>query len=130
MVINYRLFARWGEKLIQRFLFHRLFLVDGIISLPIAVAGFFVLPDVPEIANPWYLSKTVRFYSQLSDKGLVLNDWLYQGGRPRSETHGVRRQKASRAVHRGKTQEDLFLVAYLSPDAVICVCTCGKRTYG
>ncbi|KKA22969.1 hypothetical protein T310_3021 [Rasamsonia emersonii CBS 393.64] len=94
----------------------------------IAVAGFFVLPDVPEIANPWYLSKTVRFYSQLSDKGLVLNDWLYQGGRPRSETHGVRRQKASRAVHRGKTQEDLFLVAYLSPDAVICVCTCGKRT--
>lgn len=34
-----------------------LFIVDGIISLPIALAGYFVLPDVPEIANPWYLSK-------------------------------------------------------------------------
>ncbi|KAL1968135.1 hypothetical protein VTN77DRAFT_2266 [Rasamsonia byssochlamydoides] len=34
-----------------------LFLVDGIISLPIAVSGFFMLPDVPEIADPWYLSK-------------------------------------------------------------------------
>ncbi|BCS23791.1 uncharacterized protein APUU_40235A [Aspergillus puulaauensis] len=34
-----------------------LFLVDGIISLPIALLGFIVLPDVPEISNPWYLTK-------------------------------------------------------------------------
>ncbi|QKX57135.1 uncharacterized protein TRUGW13939_04243 [Talaromyces rugulosus] len=34
-----------------------LFIVDGIISLPVAIAGFFVLPDVPEISNPWYLSE-------------------------------------------------------------------------
>ncbi|KAL4937216.1 hypothetical protein BDV06DRAFT_232720 [Aspergillus oleicola] len=34
-----------------------LFLIDGIISLPIALLGFLVLPDVPEISNPWYLSK-------------------------------------------------------------------------
>ncbi|KAJ0415163.1 major facilitator superfamily domain-containing protein [Aspergillus carlsbadensis] len=34
-----------------------LFLIDGIISLPIGVLGFFLLPDVPEIANPWYLSQ-------------------------------------------------------------------------
>ncbi|KAJ5811312.1 hypothetical protein N7474_007613 [Penicillium riverlandense] len=34
-----------------------LFLVNGIISLPVALAGFFVLPDVPEISSPWYLSK-------------------------------------------------------------------------
>ncbi|KAJ6133818.1 hypothetical protein N7523_000140 [Penicillium sp. IBT 18751x] len=34
-----------------------LFLVDGIISLPIAISGFFLLPDVPEISSPWYLSK-------------------------------------------------------------------------
>jgi len=38
----------------------RLFLVDGIISLPIALLGFIVLPDVPEISNPWYLTKDVR----------------------------------------------------------------------
>ena len=35
-----------------------LFLVDGIISLPIAIAGFFVLPDVPEICRAWYLTPT------------------------------------------------------------------------
>ncbi|TQB73981.1 hypothetical protein MPDQ_005312 [Monascus purpureus] len=34
-----------------------LFLIDGIISLPIALSGFFILPDVPEISNPWYLGK-------------------------------------------------------------------------
>ncbi|KAF2735739.1 MFS general substrate transporter [Polyplosphaeria fusca] len=33
-----------------------LFLIDGVISLPIALAGFFVLPDVPEISRPFYLS--------------------------------------------------------------------------
>jgi putative NADH-flavin reductase len=31
----------------------RLFIVGGIISLPIAIAGFFVLPDVPEITKAW-----------------------------------------------------------------------------
>ncbi|KAF2809365.1 putative MFS transporter Liz1/Seo1 [Mytilinidion resinicola] len=34
-----------------------LFIVDGIISLPVAIAGYFVLPDVPEISRPWYLTK-------------------------------------------------------------------------
>ncbi|KAJ5965169.1 Major facilitator superfamily domain general substrate transporter [Penicillium vulpinum] len=34
-----------------------LFIIDGVISLPVAISGFFILPDVPEIANPWYLSK-------------------------------------------------------------------------
>lgn len=39
---------------------HRLFIIDGVISLPIAIAGFFVLPDVPEISKAWYFSKEVR----------------------------------------------------------------------
>ncbi|KAJ9143834.1 MFS general substrate transporter [Pleurostoma richardsiae] len=34
-----------------------LFIIDTVISLPIAVAGFFVLPDLPEITRVWYLSK-------------------------------------------------------------------------
>jgi hypothetical protein len=38
----------------------RLFLIDGVISLPVAVAGFWMLPDVPEIAKPWYLTEKVR----------------------------------------------------------------------
>lgn len=33
-----------------------LFVIDGIITLPVAIAGYFVLPDVPEIARPFYLS--------------------------------------------------------------------------
>ncbi|PLB54035.1 pantothenate transporter [Aspergillus steynii IBT 23096] len=41
-----------------------LFIVDGIISLPVALSGFFVLPDVPEISNPWYLSKDEVALSQ------------------------------------------------------------------
>lgn len=39
----------------------RLFIVDGIISLPVALSGFVILPDVPEISNPWYLTKDVSF---------------------------------------------------------------------
>jgi hypothetical protein len=37
----------------------RLFIIDGVISLPIALSGYFLLPDVPEIANPWYLTEEV-----------------------------------------------------------------------
>jgi hypothetical protein len=38
----------------------RLFIVDGAISLPIALLGYFFYPDVPEIAKPFYLTKDVR----------------------------------------------------------------------
>ncbi|KAG9650711.1 putative MFS transporter Liz1/Seo1, partial [Aureobasidium melanogenum] len=34
-----------------------LFIVDGIISLPICLAGFIFLPDVPEISTAFYLTK-------------------------------------------------------------------------
>lgn len=34
-----------------------LFIIDTVISLPIAVAGFFFFPDVPEISRSWYLTK-------------------------------------------------------------------------
>ena len=45
---------------------HRLFIVDGIISLPIALAGYFILPDVPEIARPFYLTQEVSYMSYTS----------------------------------------------------------------
>lgn len=38
----------------------RLFIVDGIISLPIALAGYMFIPDVPETSRAFYLSKDVR----------------------------------------------------------------------
>ncbi|KAL4898927.1 hypothetical protein BDW74DRAFT_184204 [Aspergillus multicolor] len=34
-----------------------LFLLDGMISLPVGILGFFLLPDVPEIASPRFLSQ-------------------------------------------------------------------------
>ncbi|KAH8879916.1 MFS general substrate transporter [Thozetella sp. PMI_491] len=33
-----------------------LFIVDTIISLPIAIAGFFILPDLPEITKAWFFN--------------------------------------------------------------------------
>lgn len=41
-----------------------LFIVDGIISLPIAVLGFFCLPDLPEISKPFYLTKEEVAFAQ------------------------------------------------------------------
>ena len=37
----------------------RLFIVDGIISLPIALAGFLFIPDVPETTRAFYLTQDV-----------------------------------------------------------------------
>jgi MFS transporter, ACS family, pantothenate transporter len=39
---------------------YRLFIIDGIITMPIAIAGFFVLPDLPETTRAWYLSTDER----------------------------------------------------------------------
>lgn len=33
-----------------------LFIIDTVISLPIAVAGFFMFPDLPEITKAWYFT--------------------------------------------------------------------------
>ncbi|KAI1378701.1 MFS general substrate transporter [Hypoxylon crocopeplum] len=37
-----------------------LFIMDGIISLPICVAGFFILPDLPENTRAFYLNESDR----------------------------------------------------------------------
>ncbi|KAF3057206.1 Pantothenate transporter liz1 [Daldinia childiae] len=37
-----------------------LFIMDGIISLPICIAGFFILPDLPENTRAFYLSEDDR----------------------------------------------------------------------
>lgn len=54
MAAVYRLNGKGGLKGWQW-----LFIIDGVISLPIAIAGFFVLPDVPEICRAPYLSTKV-----------------------------------------------------------------------
>jgi hypothetical protein len=42
----------------------RLFIVDGIISLPVCIATFFFLPDVPEICTAFYLTKEEIAFAQ------------------------------------------------------------------
>lgn len=34
----------------------RLFIIDGVISLPVAIAGFWLIPDIPETSRIWYLT--------------------------------------------------------------------------
>jgi hypothetical protein len=33
-----------------------LFIIDGVISLPIALAGFFIFPGLPSSSKPWWLT--------------------------------------------------------------------------
>jgi ACS family pantothenate transporter-like MFS transporter len=68
---------QWYESLSSGFRNYanhdRLFIVDGIISLPIALAGFFILPDVPEITRVWYLSEEVCVaHATYAIKGLLV----------------------------------------------------------
>ena len=42
----------------------RLFIVDGIISLPVCIATFIFLPDVPEICTSFYLTKDEIAFAQ------------------------------------------------------------------
>ena len=86
----------------------RLFVMDGIISLPIAVIGFFILPDVPEISNPWYLSKQVRSVlprMQLSFRHLIVRirrlhyhkkEWSLKGERKGNHIPRRRSRKSLR----------------------------------
>lgn len=67
----------------------RLFIIDGVISLPIALMGFIILPDVPEISNPWYLTKDVRQPHRRDQQRLN----KYAGSQTLAEAHGARRPK-------------------------------------
>ena len=39
---------------------HRLFIMDGVISMPIALAGYYFIPDTPETTRATYLTEDVR----------------------------------------------------------------------
>ncbi|KAI1392784.1 MFS general substrate transporter [Hypoxylon trugodes] len=54
-----------------------LFIVDGIISLPICLAGFFILPDLPENTRAFYLNE--------SDRGLAKKRMDQIGRAPRTK---------------------------------------------
>jgi ACS family pantothenate transporter-like MFS transporter len=67
---------QWYELVGERYRgadFHRLFIIDGVISLPIAIGGFFFLPDVPEISRASYFTKDVRELLPAGYQLLTLN---------------------------------------------------------
>lgn len=71
----------------------RAFIINGSISLPMALAGYFILPDVPEITKSWYLSDEVSSLSkpewplliQLQDIKLSQLRMQLEGRKPRSK---------------------------------------------
>jgi ACS family pantothenate transporter-like MFS transporter len=40
-----------------------LFLVDGVISLPVALLGFIFLPDMPENTRAWYFTAEEKAFA-------------------------------------------------------------------
>ena len=63
--------TRAGKKLPRADLTRWLFIVDAIITVPIALLGFFVFPDVPSRSKPRYLSATEHTYARERLRGLT-----------------------------------------------------------
>ena len=94
----------------------RLFIIDGIISIPIAIAGYFILPDVPEITKAWYLSETVRTDHIWQTSLAHGADKHSVGNQSCSEKNEARRTPKSTTIYEGQDQENFDLLAYLCPD--------------
>ncbi|KAL8793243.1 MAG: hypothetical protein Q9195_004179 [Heterodermia aff. obscurata] len=94
-----------------------LFIVDGVISLPIAIAGFFFLPDVPEISRAWYLTKEVRAIFKATTKFKLTPE---SGPSICSEANGIRGPQAERSIFQEKSQEDPDVLAYISANSALC----------
>lgn len=98
----------------------RLFIVDGIISLPIALAGYLFIPDVPETSRAFFLSKDVRERCRW-DKVITLTKVSFPGPSICQEENAARRSQATSTVHHGKNTEDLDILAYLRTYGTLCV---------
>jgi ACS family pantothenate transporter-like MFS transporter len=98
--------------------YSRLFIIDGVISLPVAIAGFFFLPDVPETSKAFYLSKDVSIYSasrsfSIAKAGAGIRVW--------KEEDAARGPRAEKALHQSEVQEDFVFVAHLPSKSIIRV---------
>lgn len=95
-----------------------LFIVDGTISLPIALAGYFVLPDMPDTTRAWYFTPEVCLSANSFPCALPNNS---TGKATRHQTHGSRRSQHSGSIHESKSRFYLQVVAYLPADAPLRV---------
>jgi len=95
----------------------RAYIIDGSISLPMAIAGFFLLPDVPEITKSWYLSEEVSLppcFHQTTTN-------IRTGNQIVSVANEAGRQRTAVQIHQSQTQADFFVLAYLSDNHCLCV---------
>ena len=87
-----------------------LFIIDGVISLPIALAGYWMIPDVPEIAKPFYLNEAVGS-CHVGHARFSLT--LCVGRQARSPKDGDRGTQATSQVHQGEGQAYPYLLAHI-----------------
>lgn len=83
--------------------------MDRVISLPIAAASFFVLPDYPENSRVWYLNEGVSTELPICTRELLLIRFTGQGNRQKKD--GTRRPTEETAIHEEESAENLELMA-------------------
>lgn len=98
----------------------RLFIVDGIISLPVCLAGFIFLPDVPEICNAFYLTKEVNTTGSEDDKSDPILT-LLTGNRLWQKANGARRPQRTTTLHQKQSEKDIHVLAHLHANSAIHV---------
>lgn len=98
-----------------------LFIVDGIISLPIALSGYFLLPDVPETCRAPYLSKEVSSHS--STRFQVVKTDGGVGACLCASSNVLRRTKEQSAIYEKEGSQDFQKLAHLSFESFVHVRT-------
>lgn len=90
--------------------------MDGVISLPIAFASFFMLPDFPHNTRAWYLKESVRYHgrhtvSPFTEMGPLLGHSI------ESKTNGAHWACTKTTLHESQGGQNLHKMAYLGPAA-------------
>jgi hypothetical protein len=83
----------------------RLFVIDGAISLPIVVAGFFLFPDFPHNTHTWYINENVRVNFIHCAAFSDIRAFLGQGDCQNSSAVG--RSSAETAFFKSESPQDL-----------------------
>jgi hypothetical protein len=88
-----------------------LFIIDGIISFPIAIASFFFPTDLPQSASTRFFTGEVSRLSSQEVRQLI----QYTGNPTGSKTNAARRTEDTRGIHRCQGQESAHFIAHLAP---------------
>ena len=100
--------------------------MDGAISLPVAFASFFMLPDLPDNTRAWYLNAQVGVSSAScsqvsSSNSLSDNKCHLIGPSTRLEAGGTHWPRPETTLHQGESGQDSVQMACLDPPSHDCV---------